>query len=67
MPRLPRSPPVAKPARSRVARGREPNAHFTHFDASGGAHMVDVGGKPVTRRMARAAGRIVMHAQTLEL
>jgi cyclic pyranopterin phosphate synthase len=41
--------------------------HFTHFDAAGAAHMVDVGGKDVTRRVARAAGRIVMQAATLDL
>jgi cyclic pyranopterin phosphate synthase len=29
--------------------------------------MVDVGGKDVTRRIARAGGRIVMHAATLAL
>jgi cyclic pyranopterin phosphate synthase len=40
-------------------------AHFTHFDAQGAAHMVDVGGKDVTRRLARAGGRIVMQPSTL--
>jgi cyclic pyranopterin monophosphate synthase len=43
------------------------NPHFTHFDAEGQAHMVDVAGKDVTRRVARAAGRIVMQAPTLAL
>jgi cyclic pyranopterin phosphate synthase len=43
------------------------NAHFTHFDAAGQAHMVDVGDKAVTRRFARAGGRIVMSRQTLAL
>ena len=42
-------------------------AHFTHFDAAGQAHMVDVGGKPVTKRVARAGGRILMHPATLGL
>jgi len=41
-------------------------AHFTHFDASGAAHMVDVGGKDVTHRVARASGRIVMQRSTLD-
>jgi cyclic pyranopterin phosphate synthase len=41
--------------------------HFTHFDAAGAAHMVDVGGKDVTRRIARAGGAIVMQPQTLAL
>jgi cyclic pyranopterin phosphate synthase len=39
--------------------------HFTHFDAAGQAHMVDVAGKDVTRRVARAGGRIVMLPATL--
>ena len=42
-------------------------AHFTHFDAAGQAHMVDVADKPVTRRLARAGGRIVMQPETLAL
>jgi cyclic pyranopterin phosphate synthase len=40
---------------------------LTHFDAGGSAHMVDVGAKPRTRRVAVASGRIVMRAQTLRL
>jgi cyclic pyranopterin phosphate synthase len=40
---------------------------LTHFDSSGQAHMVDVGGKPVTRRVAVAAGRITMQPATFEL
>jgi cyclic pyranopterin monophosphate synthase len=40
---------------------------FTHFDASGEAHMVDVGGKPETRRIARASGTIGMSPDTLKL
>jgi cyclic pyranopterin phosphate synthase len=43
---------------------RESGGHFTHFDASGQAHMVDVGDKDVTRRIARAGGRITMTAAT---
>ena len=41
--------------------------HFTHFDASGQAHMVDVADKSVTRRLARASGRIAMQPATLAL
>jgi len=41
--------------------------HFTHFDAAGQAHMVDVGGKAETHRVAVAAGRIVMLPATLAL
>ncbi len=40
---------------------------LTHFDAAGDAHMVDVGGKAETRRVAVAEGRIRMQAQTLRL
>ena len=40
---------------------------LTHFDAQGAAHMVDVGEKAETRRVARAAGRIVMQPATLAL
>ena len=43
------------------------SAHFTHFDAAGQAHMVDVAGKDVTKRLARAGGRIAMRPATLEL
>ncbi len=38
---------------------------FTHFNAEGEAHMVDVGEKPATRRVAVAEGRISMEADTL--
>jgi cyclic pyranopterin phosphate synthase len=40
---------------------------LTHFDAQGQAHMVDVAGKDVTHRAARATGRIRMQPGTLEL
>lgn len=40
---------------------------FTHFDAAGQAHMVDVGEKAETHRIARAAGRIHMQPATLAL
>ncbi|WP_137936959.1 cyclic pyranopterin monophosphate synthase MoaC [Chitinivorax sp. B] len=39
---------------------------FTHFDASGQAHMVDVAAKAETHRVARATGRIVMQPTTLQ-
>ena len=42
-------------------------ADLTHFDAAGQAHMVDVGDKAATVRIARARGRIVLQAATLEL
>ena len=60
-----------KPAATAAAAARRNAAsadpHFTHFDAAGAAHMVDVGAKDVTRRVARAAGRIVMQPATLAL
>lgn len=37
----------------------------THLDESGAARMVDVSGKPVTRRVARASGRIRMSDEAL--
>jgi len=40
---------------------------LTHFDAQGQAHMVDVGGKTSTHRVAVATGRIRMEAATLAL
>ncbi|MBV7457056.1 cyclic pyranopterin monophosphate synthase MoaC [Acidovorax sp. sif1233] len=40
---------------------------LTHFDAQGKAHMVDVGAKPATRRIAVARGRIEMLPATLAL
>ncbi len=42
-------------------------SQFTHFDTQGQAHMVDVGDKIETRRIARAAGRIRMQPETLKL
>ncbi|MBL8320276.1 MAG: cyclic pyranopterin monophosphate synthase MoaC [Burkholderiaceae bacterium] len=38
---------------------------LTHFDAEGRAHMVDVGSKPATHRVATARGSIRMEPQTL--
>ena len=40
---------------------------LTHFNASGEAHMVDVGAKSVTHRIAVAEGCIHMQPATLEL
>ena len=42
-------------------------SELTHFDNSGQAHMVDVGDKSETHRIARAAGRIRMLPATLTL
>ncbi|ODU09641.1 MAG: molybdenum cofactor biosynthesis protein C [Rubrivivax sp. SCN 71-131] len=40
---------------------------LTHFDAQGQAHMVDVGAKDATRRVARATGLIRMKPETFAL
>ncbi|MBI4985184.1 MAG: cyclic pyranopterin monophosphate synthase MoaC [Rhodocyclales bacterium] len=40
---------------------------LTHFDDSGQAHMVDVGAKTETERLARAAGTVRMQPETLAL
>ncbi len=40
---------------------------FSHVDDEGRAKMVDVGGKPLERRMARAEGFIFLSEDTLEL
>jgi cyclic pyranopterin phosphate synthase len=42
-------------------------SELTHFDAAGQAHMVDVGAKDETHRVARAAGTIRMQPATLDL
>lgn len=44
-----------------------PASPLTHFDAHGQAHMVDVGAKPATHRVAVASGRIEMQPETLAL
>jgi cyclic pyranopterin phosphate synthase len=40
---------------------------LTHFDAAGRAHMVDIGEKAVTQRVAIARGTICMKPETLAL
>lgn len=40
---------------------------LTHFNQQGEAHMVNVGKKSVSHRIASADGRIVMQAKTLDL
>jgi cyclic pyranopterin phosphate synthase len=42
-------------------------SELSHFDDQGQAHMVDVGGKDVTRRVAIAEGLIRMTPATLDL
>lgn len=40
---------------------------FTHFNAQGRARMVDVGDKPLTRRTATAAARVLVNRDTFAL
>lgn len=42
-------------------------ARLSHLDEAGSARMVDVGAKQITRREARAEGRVVMAPETLAL
>jgi cyclic pyranopterin monophosphate synthase len=39
-------------------------SEFSHLDAEGGVRMVDVGGKPLSRRRARARATVTMAAET---
>jgi cyclic pyranopterin phosphate synthase len=39
-------------------------SRLSHLDSEGRARMVDVGGKPVQRRTARARGRILLNEKT---
>src|SRR5215207_9801913 len=39
---------------------------MNHFDEAGKARMVDISGKPITERMAKASGVIRMKRETLE-
>ena len=40
---------------------------FTHFNDKGAAHMVDIGDKSMTKRVAIAEGRIRMSDETLKM
>ena len=42
-------------------------AEFTHFNEQGRAKMVDVGEKPLSRRTAVAAGRVLVNRETFAL
>ena len=46
---------------------KPPGSSLTHFDAAGQAHMVDVGAKAETSRVARARGHIRMAPATFAL
>lgn len=47
--------------------GANDNGGLTHFDATGQAHMVDVGAKDETHRVAVATGTIRMKPETLAI
>ena len=53
------------PAEDVVA--RKLSSKLTHFDRKGSAHMVDVGAKDETRRVAVASGRIAMRPATFRM
>ena len=59
--------PLALNMSKTMSENHLPNDGLTHFDAHGQAHMVDVGGKVPTHRVAVAEGRIVMQPATLEI
>ena len=40
---------------------------FTHFNEKGRAKMVDVGEKPISQRVAVAAGRVLVNEKTFQL
>ncbi len=42
-------------------------AEFTHFDQDGNAHMVNIGLKPATARIAVVKGHVRMHPDTLSM
>jgi len=42
----------------------EPTRSLSHVDESGAVHMVDVGGKPLSRRRAVARATVLMAAET---
>ncbi|WP_305143984.1 cyclic pyranopterin monophosphate synthase MoaC, partial [Burkholderia sp. A2] len=53
--------------RAHAAPREEDMSGLTHFDAAGHAHMVDVGDKQETRRIAIARGTIRMLPATFAL
>jgi cyclic pyranopterin monophosphate synthase len=59
---------VARDNRSGGPDPAEPeDLRLTHVDERGEARMVDVGGKDMTLRVARAGGRVYMNPQTMAL
>ncbi len=58
---------ILSPTISRITSMNTPANPLTHFDSAGQAHMVDVGAKNETARVARVQGSIRMNAATFEL
>lgn len=56
---------VADASIRRIVRDSDSPPKLSHLDAEGGAHMVDVSGKAVTRRVARAACRVSLSPETM--
>jgi len=66
-PLFPPSRPLLPPVTMKPDRPAPAASPLTHFDAQGQAHMVDVGAKAATHRVAVAGGRIDMQPETLAL
>ena len=58
---------TARKPRTTLKPAPKPARTLTHFDRRGQAHMVDVGAKDETHRVATAGGRIEMQASTLQM
>src|SRR3954471_17313666 len=61
------SSPYAAAIAPRTVAESSPMADLTHFDSTGASRMVDVGGKSVMHRLARASGLVRMSPETLTL
>ncbi len=51
--------------RGRMAKETTGSTDFSHLDAEGRASMVDVSGKPLTRRVAEASCKVLLGAETV--
>jgi cyclic pyranopterin phosphate synthase len=58
--RAQRAPGAGQPGRARQAPATGDAGRLTHLDEAGHARMVDVSGKDVTVREARASGRVLL-------
>ena len=66
-----RKMPPGRPVgpRRQILKNAPPKESYglTHVDEKGAARMVDVGQKPITRRLARAQGRVRLAPATIEM